>query len=123
MTKRKRIPEKEWVWQGYPGHFLLADSCKFRLNTVVGDTLISTVGDYRNPRTQKQENLGSNDGFFETFVFRPVHSCRCSIPDCNLLVPDSFMEVWGRRTANYIEASKMHMEVCDKVAKGELDEA
>lgn len=40
------IDEKEWVWMPHAVHFIFGDECRFRLNTRVGDYIISTVGEY-----------------------------------------------------------------------------
>jgi hypothetical protein len=49
-------------------HHFVAD-CRFHLATFIDDLLISTVGEYRQGRRDKQEEIGSGR-FYETMVFR-----------------------------------------------------
>ena len=57
--------------QGWPGHFVCADKCLFRRNTLlqIGEArvIVSTVGDMRNHRNEIT-SIGS-DLYYETMVF------------------------------------------------------
>ncbi len=118
------IPKNEWKWFGYPGHLCVADSCRFRLCTQVGDYLISTVGDYYYQ--DKRETIGAGkDSFFETYVFHagPI----CSEKDCGCGQPalGGDGEIDGTRTAAAGDAQRTHMEYCEKYAlvlEGQTDE-
>lgn len=61
---------KNWLWCGYPHHFIGGDKCAFSLATWVADGrwLVSTIGDYRPHGTAV--SLGADgDDMFETMVF------------------------------------------------------
>lgn len=63
------VPNAEWYWSGYAGHFCGSAYCAFHLCTRVGNILVSTVGDYRPPSSGgRRESIGI-DRDFETFVF------------------------------------------------------
>ena len=38
--------KSEWVWMPHAGHYILANYCRFHLNTWVRGFIISTVGEY-----------------------------------------------------------------------------
>ena len=61
---------KNWLWCGYPHHFICGDDCKFSLATWVSDGrwLVSTVGDYR-PHGSIVPLGADGDDLFETMVF------------------------------------------------------
>jgi len=126
LTEKERvrgaIPQRAWEWFGFPGHFICADRCRFRMCTKVGDYLISTVGDmwiddYKNPGTRKRETIGAGpESFFETYVFKA--GARCAEPDCGCRMPAiSGMEIEGERCATAGEAQKLHMKYCNKYAR------
>jgi len=63
--------------QGWPGHFVLADQCGFRRNTLIekfdafgncNRFIVSTVGKMTNHTTNKVEKIGL-DQYYETLVF------------------------------------------------------
>lgn len=62
------IPESEWVWCGYAGHFMCADKCRCHLHTRVGDYRISTVGEYLPDQDMEMREIGAGR-YGETFVF------------------------------------------------------
>lgn len=57
--------------RGWPGHFICADCCIFRRNTLIehNDTrvIVSTVGNYR--KNFELQEIGPNR-YYETLVFR-----------------------------------------------------
>ena len=70
-TRLQSVPESEWVWCGYAGHFIASRNCAFNLCTRVGDYRISTVGDYRPPgHTGTEPKEIGLQRKYETFVFR-----------------------------------------------------
>jgi hypothetical protein len=115
------IPKDQWEWYGYPGHFVCADRCWFRLNTKVGNYIISTVGDMHiSTKPNDKTTLGGGDNdFFETYVFSCAKGNRCNDPECgyNAPIPDSWREIDGNRTATAGEAQKAHMAFCLKYAE------
>lgn len=44
--KIKIVPREKWLWMPHAGHFIMGSSCRFHLNTKVGNYIVSTVGDY-----------------------------------------------------------------------------
>jgi hypothetical protein len=40
------IPQEDWKWFGNAGHFICGMDCRFHLCTLIGDILVSTVGEY-----------------------------------------------------------------------------
>ena len=61
------INQEEWIWIGLPGHFVGGMDCKFHLCTVIGNVMVSTVGDYR-PSGERLE-IGWNR-YYETAAFQ-----------------------------------------------------
>jgi len=53
------IPEAEWKWFGNAGHFVCGNWCRFHLCTLVGNRLVSTVGQYY-PDSQVREILAKS---------------------------------------------------------------
>lgn len=109
-----RIPEAEWEWQGHAGHFICAARCLFTMATVVGDYLISTVGDYyENKDDEKPTTIGAGDNaFFETYVFKVDGKMKCGCAK----VAD-WREIDGVRYATAREAQVGHLEMCRKYAE------
>lgn len=114
-----KIPKSEWEWFGYPGHFICAQWCQFRLCTKVGEYLISTVGDYHSPirgeQVSERKTVGAgDDSFFETYVFKAGK--RCVAEDCGCNMPElaDACEIDGERTATAGRAQEAHMRYCLK---------
>ena len=40
------MKKERWIWMPHAGHFILGQKCRFRLNTYVGNYIVSTVGEY-----------------------------------------------------------------------------
>jgi hypothetical protein len=38
--------KSDWVWMPHHGHLIVGSSCRFHLNTYVGDFVVSTVGEW-----------------------------------------------------------------------------
>lgn len=112
----ERIPESEWQWQGYAGHFCMAHACLFHLTTVVGNVMISSVGHLvtKNVDEFEPEALGAEKGsFYETYVFSGLdkHKCGCYKPAIGL-------EAEGRRFKEHTDCEVFHMECCQRAASG-----
>lgn len=115
----KKIPPAKWEWFGYAGHFIAANSCRFRMCTKVGKYLISTVGDMHYKEDGERKTLGAgDDSFFETYVF--LAGPPCSVEGCNCGQPTllSGSEIDGERCATGGEAQKLHMAKCHEYAAG-----
>lgn len=69
-------PEVKLTERGWPGHFVLADRCLFRRNTLVevGDerVVVSTVGRMRTRDGESDDTVGAFGRSFETMAFRAV---------------------------------------------------
>lgn len=139
-----KYPVTEWKWFGNAGHLIVGHDCRFHLCTLIGDTLVSTVGQYL-PDSQVREifattrsvalqgrgderladymkKVGYEDiGFgrkFETMSFK-VSGKVCEENDCGCGMPTIIpreIEFDGYNTAG--EAAEGHMRICLKVAAG-----
>lgn len=138
------IPVKDWKWFGSAGHFICSCDCRFHLATLVGDILVSTVGQYFPDapvreiiaksrgitlmgmgdarRNDYMEKIGFEEiGYgrkYETMTFE-ISGNFCSAKDCGCGMPEiipSEIESAGYNTAG--EAAISHMKICRKVAAG-----
>jgi hypothetical protein len=101
---------------GHAGHFIGGNHCQFRLNTFVGKYIVSTVGELKWQSREKFQEIGMNR-IYETMVFRAKKSRRICCPyEINVSKEVDFR---GYKTAG--EATKGHMELCEKWSKGEKD--
>lgn len=114
------IAREDWHWCGYPGHFICADSCHFRMTTEIGGVLVSTVGDYHVSRESEMTTIGAGR-FFETFVFALTDElidgagCGCHVWDGSEIDTDVY-QTGG-------EARSGHMAMCEKWATLDGDPA
>ena len=53
--------KNEWIWMPHAGHFICGQDCRFRLNTCVGDYIVSTVGEYM-PDESVRETMATSRG-------------------------------------------------------------
>lgn len=106
------IPQGEWKWYGAPLHFVAATKCRFRLGTVVGEYVISTVGDYWSS-DGKREPVGC-ERWAETYVFRIAswRSCGCPQIDCSEIDATCYGE-----DAKCEEINAGHLAMCQKYAE------
>lgn len=106
------VPESEWVWCGYAGHFIGARSCHFHLSTRVGRYRVSTVGDYHpsshTDEEPKQIGLGR---LYETFVFEVDGHGGHGEGEVT-----SWSEVDSEGCNDATEAERIHMAMCRKWA-------
>lgn len=123
------IGRDHWEWFGAPGHFISGRYCRFHLCTLVGDYLISTIGEYVPPEiTAKgrvdegkwlEEHWPGEDvglGKYETMAF--TAGDRCKEPGCNCGQPTigSAEELSVEWTADRGKARAAHMAMCEKYA-------
>jgi hypothetical protein len=136
------IPQDKWKWFGNAGHLICSHDCRFHLCTLIGNVLVSTVGQYFPDATVREilaesrkitlqgrgddrkhdymkkigyEEIGC-DRKFETMAFK-VSEKVCTAKDCNCGMPEivpTEIEMEGYNTAG--EATKGHMRICMKVA-------
>lgn len=112
------IERKDWRTHGVASHLIVQNDCRYRLSTVVGAVVVSTVGDYHPEHKgadSKPETIGY-DRFYETMVF-PIAgarkcdgggACSCQgMPEINVARQLDFN---GYATA--IEASAGHDAMC-----------
>ena len=137
------IPIKDWKWFGNAGHFICASDCRFHLCTLIGNTLVSTVGQYF-PDSNVREILVKSRGFalngqgdarradymkkigyedigykwkFETIAFKTSKKT-CAAKDCGCGLPEIIPREIEMDTYNTAgEATKGHMRICMKIAK------
>lgn len=110
------IPVEEWRWLGYPQHLIVAQNCRFRMATVVGAYLVSTVGDYRIGNSNEMTTIGAGkDSLFETMVFPVDGEAECGC--CPRVTDWNGLE--QRRYATAVQAERGHMEACREYAEKE----
>lgn len=130
-----------WEWFGTAGHFICASHCRFHLCTLVGDYLVSTVGQYVPPETVREilatsrgmplegrgdareydwmtkfgyEDIGYNRKY-ETMVFKAGK--RCDDPDCNCGQPAiDGPELEMNAYQNAGDATRGHLAICERLA-------
>lgn len=124
------IPESEWDWFGFAGHFICGSWCRFHLCTRVGAVLISTVGAYVHPRhSAGSERLeakwleanwpGEDIGYgrkFETGAFLAgepcdAEGCNCGQPG---LADAAELEMLGANDPKMARTN--HLRLCHKYA-------
>ena len=105
------IRQSEWKWFGHPAHFIGSRNCRFHLATVIGEHMVSTVGDYYPASLDGPVDIGCNRKF-ETMVFALTGTvcessdCECELPDIN---PQE-LDMRGYQTAG--DAAAGHMAIC-----------
>lgn len=131
------IPQQDWRWFGHPGHFICAQDCRFHLCTLVGDVLVSTVGELlpdsgswdiyaeqkgvtlRGRGDARRADFLDRVGYveigygrkYETMAFRA--GAPCVLPECGCGLPViSGMELTSRAANDAGTAAANHYEVC-----------
>lgn len=100
-----KIPQSDWVWYGFPGHFVGGNDCVYHLCTRIGTHLISTIGLWR---TKEEEILSlglGNDDIFELMIF----VCDGEDENGNPVIGK---EMYREHFSTSIEAEMRHREVC-----------
>jgi hypothetical protein len=59
--KQAKIPPERWKWFGNAGHFICSRDCQFHLCTLVGKYLVSTVGQMRLDRVDREIHAKVHD--------------------------------------------------------------
>lgn len=113
--------------RGWPGHFICAESCLFRRNTLLegaGQTIVvSTVGLMRDPRHKNRFKLLGSDWYYETGAFHSkINDNRYHDADINREV--SFKSPWAiKNLRDDDKANLMHetvvAEIIAKMKKGD----
>lgn len=109
------IPQSDWKWYGMAAHFICAADCLFHMATLVGDHLVSSVGDLRlhqggGVRGERQ-TIG-HERTYETFVFKagPICTCGCGMPTIE------GHEIDTEPANDPATARENHMAMCAKYA-------
>lgn len=114
--------------RGWPGHYICADQCKFRRNTLLecGDIriVVSTVGNQKKPGSRMTADKIGYDRYYETMAFHAKHWGKYLDADVCRQV-----ELVGRWTVSEMtthadaDANEMHeaavREVSTRLAQGE----
>ena len=108
------IPESDWVWCGYAGHFIGGHNCRFHLTTMIGPWSVSTVGDYYPSSGARTRLGGGEDDWYETMIF-PIGEPDDDNPHGKVEV--SGLE-WMKRYSTVDGAEAGHLSLCRKVADG-----
>lgn len=121
------MPSIKITERGWPGHYLLADRCHFRRNTLIecGERriVVSTVGAMKTtPRQEEYEEIG-HERYYETMAFRAKRNRRGLYWDANVLKPISINGLglqWFLDKAPVFtsdaEADAMHNAAVQKIA-------
>ena len=111
-----KVDKADWIWMPHPGHFNGARHCYFRLNTVVGAFIVSTVGGYQPPGAKRDTAIG--DGrMYETMVF---HATRSTYICCPWVALDAnALDFCGHNNSD--AATKGHLIMCEKWASKQLE--
>ena len=120
----------EWRWFGHSGHFICGMWCRFHLMTLVGDYIVSTVGEFVHPRHSagseqteaewwKKNMPGEDIGAgrkYETMVFLAGEPCNAEGCSCGLpRISGAELDFGGYNTAG--DATQGHMGLCKKWAR------
>ena len=137
------IPENNWKWFGQVGHLIVGQWCQFHLCTLIGEYMVSTVGQYLPPegvrevlancRNIELEGQGENReadylkkvGFenvgagrkYETMVF---NAKPCVVKGCDCgghPVPTDHMEIDFDGYNSPGDATAGHYRLCRKWAE------
>lgn len=138
------MKKADWIWMPHPGHFICARDCRFFLNTLVGNFIVSTVGEYlpdapireilASSRKIKLEGMGDRrradymekigyeeiglDRKYETMVFlaeKTEHEC------CPYRAASGHdLDFAGYNDPG--EAYKGHLELCEKWSRKRASE-
>ena len=89
------INEVNVIERGWPGHFMFADKCIFRRNTLLEykdiKWIVSTVGNYRNSKN-RIDSIG-HCRWYETMAFEAYE--KDGYIDANVRYEISFDSEWG----------------------------
>jgi hypothetical protein len=108
------MKKENWIWMPHPGHFIAAFNCRFRMNTYVGDYIVSTVGEYipqHKPDAEQFEEIGFRR-LYETMVFKAERDTASCCPWRASSGTDCDFKAYNDPGA----AFEGHMELCEKWA-------
>ena len=100
--------------RGWPGHYILADRCMFRRNTLVelGEerVVVSTVGRMRTRDGESDDTIGAEERSFETMAFRAVMDGGYWEADVRrqISLSDQKWSIAGHEPSRSGEANDMH---------------
>lgn len=130
------MQKSEWTWMPHAGHLIVSNDCRFRLNTCVGEFIVSTVGEYF-PDAGVREILAESRGVklvgrgderradymrkigfedigcdrkYETMVFFSEPSGEGCCPH----TPRNYRELDCRGYNSAADATKGHLELCEE---------
>jgi hypothetical protein len=108
------------IEQGFAGHFIGADRCQYRRNTLVfttkGKIIVSTVGamvPYNKDSNKRWEDIGMGRKF-ETVVFN-AKPCDCGCGEYVTKVEDGELDFAPASKPS--EATENHDRICDEWEK------
>lgn len=104
---------EKWKWFGRPKHFIGAINYSFRMGTMIGKYIISTVGEYRPLNHENIEDIGHNRKY-ETMVFKGK-KCKCGCNDY-VIMPNKQIDLF-RAYNDFTEAENGHIEICLEVER------
>ncbi len=103
---------------GCAGHLIVANSCRWKRHTQVGNYRISSIGDYyspdldriaADPRATKRDTIGAGeDSFFETMVFETTGKPDWKNDGCGCRAVKAWSEIDSCRYATAGEAQAGH---------------
>jgi hypothetical protein len=104
------MKREDWIWMPHPGHYICAERCLFRLNTYVGEYIVSTVGELQiKPEDEQYLDIGRGIKY-ETMVFKAVKTAHGCCP----YEADISEEREVQRYNAPEDAYKGHLELCEK---------
>jgi len=109
------IEIQNWKWRGLAGHFICANQCLFRLNTIVGKYQISSVGAMYIKDSTEMDTVGC-DRHYETFVFE-VDDSGVKISGCEIDSVGYFKPEKENPYDSDIKVEGNHFNMCMKYAK------
>lgn len=120
MEEKKEVKRTE---RGWAGHFICADSCKFRRNTLLeykdSKIIVSTVGNMCIGN--KIMNIGCFR-YYETFAFRALFDG--TYYDVDVSKQLNFESNWALESYGFeldLEANDMHEKVVDEITQKMLN--
>jgi len=118
MTEKVKI-----TYRGWPGHFICANRCVFRLNTLVEygkrAIVVSTVGLLKYHENDKEfANIGC-DRLIETMAFESLYD---EWNDADVSKEIDFESNWALNNTNEHQAQEMHETVVKEIAQRMIEE-
>jgi hypothetical protein len=112
---------------GCAGHLIVANSCRWKRHTQVGNYRISTIGDYYGPdldridsdrNAKKRTTIGAgDDAFFETMVFETEEAQDGGNEGCGCRAVKDWGGLDSDRYATAGEAQAGHERLIEKYSR------